>query len=143
VRVGAGNAPGALDNGRERNLCGRRELGRCEVAHLDGGVETVALPGHGLDPFDGGRYRSEHLAQGGDVHAEVHLFDHHVGPDRAEQFVLGQQMTSLADQRDQQIKRLARQRERLAVAKQQTFAGHQQEVAKAESRLLVGLHACL
>ncbi len=80
--------------------------------------EAIALAWNRLDHPFSVTLPLQHLAQSGDVHRKVRLLDEGVGPDLLQQFVLGDEMSAVADEDDEQIEGLARQRDRFPVAQQ-------------------------
>ena len=80
--------------------------------------EAIAAARHGADVLIAGAFVAEQFAQGGDVDAQVGLFDEGVRPDPLEQVFLADQVFSAVDQRNQQIQRPAAEPQRLAIAQQ-------------------------
>ena len=78
--------------------------------------EPVAAPGNGDDVLVVLRIFSERLAQEEDVPAEVGFFDEGVRPDCFHQVVFGDDLIVVADQHEQDLKCLGRNRNNFVLA---------------------------
>ena len=73
------------------------------------------------------------LAQGGDVHGQVHFLDECVGPHLVQQIILAHQMPAAVNENDEDIEGLRSERDRLSAAQQQALLGCQNEVAELKN----------
>src|SRR6266705_160352 len=98
------------------------------------------VPRHGLEPGAAAFVRAERLAQGGDVHGQVHLFHDYAGPDFFQQRVLAHQPAVVAHQRNEQVEGLGRERDRRAVPGQPPFPRDEYERSERVDLRFAGVH---
>ena len=104
---------------------GRCGLGRCRT--LARHREAIAPAGNGGD-----RLRPEQLAQGGDLHLQVVLFDDEARPREVEQLLLGDQLAGAFGERHEHVERACADRDRSAADNEAALHGLQHEGIEAE-----------
>ena len=105
---------------RSRGACRNLWRGRVVCDRRDTCRKPVSVTRNRHDMARLLRALSQGLAKQKDLLRQVAFFNHDIGPDRPEQFVFRDDAVAVRDEEDERIERFRRQRDRCAIAEQES-----------------------